>query len=398
MASLFVIAVVIVASRTVRQRALARFDAALRGRSFPVAGIDLWPIARGLGRAVISATTRGVVLAAADVLLTVCLNQMPYTRPWAERLGVYLSDLLLLFAHAAIAALPGIGVVIVVFLVTRFVARTVDGLLERAKSEQARAVWLHPDTVDATRRIARVLIWLFAIVVAYPFIPGSSSSAFKGVSVFAGVVLSLGSSGLANQILSGLVLIYARALRVGDVVTVGETFGVVTDIGTVSTKILTPQQEEVTIPNTLMLGSSVTNYTRTDAMVSTTVTIGYNAPWRQVESLLLLAAERTPGLRREPPPIVWQRALSDFYVEYTLLCPIERQIDRYPVLADLHSKIQDAFNEHGVQIMSPHFLSQPDERVIAPPDSWYARPAKKPAAASGERAASVGTTPPTVST
>ena len=223
-----------------------------------------------------------------------------------------------------------------------------------------------------------MLIWLFAIVVAYPFVPGSASTAFKGVSVFAGVVLTLGSSGLANQILSGFMLIYSRALRPGDVVTVGETFGVVTGIGTVSTKILTPQQEEVTIPNTLMLGSSVTNYTRTDALVSTTVTIGYDAPWRQVESLLLLAAERTPGLRREPPPIVWQRALSDFYVEYTLLCPIERQIDRYPVLADLHSKIQDAFNEFGVQIMSPHFLSQPDGRVIAPPESWYARPAKQP--------------------
>ncbi len=322
---------------------------------------------------------------------------MPYTRPWAAKLGVYTGDLLLLFGRAVIAALPGIGVVIVVVLVTRFVARTVDGLLERAKLEKASSVWFRPDTIDATRRIARVLIWLFAIVVAYPFVPGSSSTAFKGVSVFAGVVLSLGSSGLANQILSGLVLVYSRALRVGDVVTVGETFGVVTDIGTVSTKISTPQQEEVTIPNTLMLGSSVTNYTRTDAMVSTTVTIGYDAPWRQVESLLQLAAERTPGLRREPPPIVWQRALSDFYVEYTLLCPIERQVDRYPVLADLHSKIQDAFNEFGVQIMSPHFLSQPDGRVIAPPESWYARPAKRPASASGEPAPGAGTAPPTTS-
>ena len=136
-ASLFLIAVVIVASRAVRRRALARFDAASRDRSFPVAGIDLWPFARGLVRAVISAAALGAVLAAADLLLTVCLEQMPYTRPWAEKLGVYTGDLLLRFGRAAIAALPGLAVVIVVFLVTRFVARTVDGLLD-ARSRSRR--------------------------------------------------------------------------------------------------------------------------------------------------------------------------------------------------------------------------------------------------------------------
>jgi small-conductance mechanosensitive channel len=121
----------------------------------------------------------------------------------------------------------------------------------------------------------------------------------------------------------------------------------------------------------------VVNYARTNALLSTSVTIGYDVPWRQVQSLLLLAAERTEGILREPAPFVLQRTLSDFYVEYELRCALEHQLERIRVLSKLHANIQDAFNEFGVQIMAPAFESQPERKVIAPPETWYAAPARR---------------------
>src|SRR5262249_45104359 len=176
-----------------------------------------------------------------------------------------------------------------------------------------------------------------------------------------------------------LVMVYSRALRPGEVVRAGELVGVVSEVGILSTKVVTPKREEVTIPNAVLAGAMITNYSRLaagdGAGISTKVTIGYDAPWRQVHALLLLAAERTPGVWREPRPYVLQQALSDFYAEYELRAHIERPEVRFHVLSDLHAQIQDAFNEFGVQIMSPNFEAQPDRPVLVPRSAWYAAPA-----------------------
>jgi small-conductance mechanosensitive channel len=218
-------------------------------------------------------------------------------------------------------------------------------------------------------------------VVAYPYIPGSGSDAFKGVSVFAGLMISLGSAGLVNQVMSGLVVVYSRACRVGDYVKVGETEGTVSFVGVLSTKIVNWRHEEVTIPNALLVGHTITNYTRLGeqqgAIAMTAVTIGYDAPWRQVHALLEAAAARTRGVRKEPGSFVLQRALSDFFVEYQLHVYLERVQDRVRVLSELHAAIQDAFNEAEVQIMSPHFLSQPAEKVFSPRAQWHAAPSRE---------------------
>jgi small-conductance mechanosensitive channel len=242
-----------------------------------------------------------------------------------------------------------------------------------------------------------VLIWIFSLTVAYQYIPGSESDAFKAVGVFAGLMISLGSAGLVNQVMSGLVMVYARALRPGELVRAGEVVGVVTEVSLLSTKVVTPRREQVTIPNAVLAGTMITNYSRLAGedgpMVATAVTIGYDAPWRQVHALLLLAAERTPGLRREPQPYVLQKALSDFYVEYELRAHLERSESRFQVLSDLHAQIQDAFNEFGVQIMSPHFEGQPERPVVAPPAAWYAAPAP-PAGTAAPVAGAGNTSPP----
>jgi small-conductance mechanosensitive channel len=176
------------------------------------------------------------------------------------------------------------------------------------------------------------------------------------------------------------VLVFSRAFKPGDYVRVGEAEGVVSQLGALSTKIVTRRREEITIPNAVLTGNNVTNYSRLTgehgAIAATTVTIGYDAPWRQVHAMLLLAASRTQGVRGSPQAFVVQRALSDFYVEYELCVHLERPELRVPVLSRLHANIQDAFNEHGVQIMSPHFEAQPEGRVTVDRSQWHAAPAR----------------------
>jgi small-conductance mechanosensitive channel len=268
----------------------------------------------------------------------------------------------------------------VILLVTRAITRVVARFFETVGAGRFRAPWLEAETAEATRRIVVGAIWLFALAAAFPFIPGSDSPAFRGIGVLAGLMLSLGSASIVNQAMSGLVLVYSRALREGDYVKIGEVEGTVTRRGSLSTKIRNVRGEEVTLPNGVVTSASIVNYTRHStgggALVSATVTIGYDAPWRQVHALLELAARRTAGLRREPAPYVVQRALSDFYVEYQLVAHAERSDDRPLALSRLHAAIQDAFNEHGVQIMSPHFRGQPQQAVLVPRERWHAPPAR----------------------
>jgi small-conductance mechanosensitive channel len=280
-----------------------------------------------------------------------------------------------------VGAVPGLVVVALIFLIARGVAGLVDAFFRNVERGWVQVSWLDAQTARATRRLVDVLLWLFAIAVAYPNIPGSHTEAFRGISVFLGVVLSLGSTGVVNQVLSGFVVIYSRALRPGDWVRVGEVEGQVREIGMLTTKLTTVRREEVAIPNAVLVTSATTNFTSLagaeGALVSTTVTIGYDVPWRQVHALLELAAARTSGLRQQPEPRVLQRGLSDFYVEYQLLAHLERSEDRFEALSQLHANIQDAFNEQGVQIMSPHFAVQPGQPVLVPEAKWFAPPAKR---------------------
>jgi len=318
------------------------------------------------------------LLAAAFVAyswLTFVLRRFPYTRPWGESLREYFfstaSHLALGFAHA----LPGLFTVALIFLIARFFVRLINALFDGVERQRFSLPWVYPETAQPTRRLFNGLIWLFALIVAYPYLPGSGTDAFKGVSVFLGLIISLGSSGVVNQVMSSFMITYSRALRLGDYVRVGDIEGTVTHVGMLSTKVKTPRREEVTIPNAVLVSHTTTNFSKfadSDGVyVPTSVTIGYDTPWRQVEALLLMAADRTPGVRREPKPVVFQTALQDFYVQYTLLVSLERPDRRGPILNTLHANIQDAFNEHGVQIMSPHYEADPSAPKIVPKEGWF---------------------------
>jgi small-conductance mechanosensitive channel len=344
-----------------------------------VAGLDLEPILTGIERTAIKATGFGLAAILVYLWLTFLFGRFPFTRPWGEGLAEFMLDLLATFADGALQALPGLFTVLVIFVLTRIIVRAVDGFFRTVERGAMSVAWLEADTAKATRRLTVTLIWVFAVTVAYPYIPGSDSQAFKGISVLVGLMVSLGSAGLINQIMSGLVIAYSRALKVGEMVAVGDTLGTVSEVGMLSTKVITPKRETVTVPNAVLVGSPITNYSRSaderGAVVGTKVTIGYDTPWRQVHAMLRLAAERTSLVRKEPAPFVLQRTLADFYPEYELIVHIDRPEQRFFVLSELHGHIQDVFNEYGVQIMSPNFEAQPEQKVWVPREDWFAAPA-----------------------
>ncbi|MBL8491966.1 MAG: mechanosensitive ion channel [Rhodocyclaceae bacterium] len=330
----------------------------------------------GLGRGVVLAAGAGV----AYIWLVFVLLQFPVTRPWGEALGHYLAASLAQLGLGLLHAIPGLITVALVLLVARFLAGLVNRLFDEIDAGRLRLPLVDPETALPTRRILVVILWLAAVVVAYPYLPGGQSEAFKALSVFVGVVVSLGSSGIVSQAMGGLLVVYARAMKVGDFVLIGQTEGTVVETGMMATKVLTRLNEVVTLPNALVAASPIVNYSREansrGLRVPAKVTIGYDTPWRQVHAMLVEAARQTRGIRAQPAPFVWQRSLMDFYVEYQLNVHIEDPAMRNEVLSDLHAAIQDVFNRHGVQIMSPNYFDDPREPKLVPPGRWYESPAE----------------------
>jgi len=353
-------------------------EKARKSTQLKLGGLDLRPGVRVVYSFLASFAVWAAAIALGYIGLTFVLLRFPYSQPWGQQLGAFLVGIVEKLGKGLLLSIPGLFTVAIIFLLTRFVARVVNSFFCEVEKGNINVSWLHRDTVEASRHLVLGAIWIFAITVAYPFIPGSSTDAFRGVSVLVGLMVSLGSAGFVNQLMSGLVLIYSRALHLGEYVRIGDDFGVVTEVGMLSTKILTHKREEITIPNGVMVGARIVNYSRqavgSGAVLGTTVTIGYDAPWRQVHSMLLQAAAETDGVRQDPVPRVIQRSLSDFYVEYELIFNVDDPIKRWSILSELHTHIQDNFNEEGVQIMSPHYETQPGERVFVPKSRWFPKP------------------------
>ena len=304
--------------------------------------------------------------------LSFSLEQFAYTRAWGEQLDGYLVGVVLRLLHGALGALPDLFVALVIFLLARAAVKLLHGFFDRVQLGQIQLAWLDADLALPTRRIASTLVWLFALAMAYPYLPGAQTEAFKGLSVLVGLMVTLGASNLVGQAASGLILTYTRVFRRGEYVRIAEHEGTVVEMGMFATRVRTGLGEELTLPNSLILGSVAKNYSRAvkgaGYVVDTTVTIGYDTPWRQVHALLTEAARRTPGVLAEPAPRVFQTALTDFYPEYRLVCqavPSEPR-PRAEVLDALHAHIQDVFAQAEVQIMSPHYLGDPAVAKVPP--------------------------------
>jgi len=277
-------------------------------------------------------------------------------------------------AEALLGYLPNLIFVIFIAVIIRAVIRLVHMFFQQIEDRKVVFPNFPAEWAEPTYKIVRVLLIAFGLIVAFPYLPASDSAAFTGVSVFAGVLLSLSSSSAISNAIAGVVLTYTGAFRLGDRVKLGDHFGDIIETSMLATRVRTIKNEDVTIPNSLVLGGAMVNYSRqANAMgliLHTSVTIGYDAPWRKIHALLIDAALATPTILAEPRPFVWQTALNDFYVTYEINAYTDNARDMVNTYAVLHANIQDTFFAAGVEIMSPHYTSIRDGNTVSiPPDS-----------------------------
>ena len=315
-----------------------------------------------------------VILLFVDLYLTYTLGLFPWTRAVSRTLVGYVVTPFRAAGSAFLGYLPKLLFVLVIAVIIHFAIRLVGLFFNLIKHERIVFANFPAEWADPTNKIVRLLLIAFGLVVAFPYLPASDSPAFAGVSVFMGVLFSLTSSSALSNMIAGIVLTYTGAFRLGDRVKVGESFGDIIETSLLATRVRTIKNEDITIPNSLVLGTSILNYTRASKtlglILHTSVTIGYDAPWRQIHDLLIAAAVATPGILKEPKPFVWQTALNDFYVTYEINAYTDAPHDMIDIYAALHAKIQDEFYAAGVEIMSPHFTALRDGNAIAIPATF----------------------------
>lgn len=339
----------------------------------------------------VAATVRGLRRLILAVLLYLwvefVLGQFPWTRWIGDGLLTFITDPLLRIGTSIVDYLPSMLFLIVLGLITRYGLRLIK--LYFAAVERGRATLRNFDSAWSlpTYKLIRILVIGIALVMAYPYLPGSGSEALRGISVFAGLLLSLGASAAVGNVIAGYFNIFGRVFRVGDVIKVGEVTGAVTQIRLLTTRVRTIKNEEVTVPNSMIVSSHLVNYSalaQTQGLIlHTEVGIGYEVPWRQVHAMLEEAARRTPDISREPPPFILQRVLGDFAVIYQLNVYTSTALGMAATYTLIHQHILDVFNEHGVQIMTPAYESDPQDLKIVPRNKWYDPPAKPPSGTTG---------------
>jgi len=330
----------------------------------------------------IAAALAGVVRAIRIVLvvtllyvyLTSVLSLFPWTRGISAALfGIVLSTLRAI-GQAFATYIPDVISIVVIVLVTRYIIKLISLLFTGIRRGAITFSGFHRDWAEPTYKIVRFLVIVFAAIACFPYIPGSKSEGFRGISVFLGLLISLGSAAAISNIVAGLVLTYMRPFREGDRVKIADTVGDIVEKTFLVTRIRTIKNVDITIPNSMVLSSHIINFssssTRHGLILHTTVTIGYDAPWKKVHELLIAAARSTPNILQTPEPFVLQTSLNDFYVTYELNAFTDQPNVMAVTYAALHENIQDTFNESGVEIMSPHFTQVRDGNKTTIPDSY----------------------------
>ena len=325
-----------------------------------------------------------IALVFGSAWLSFVLTRFPFTRPWGEQLENRILGLVVELLLSIAGALPGLALAVLIFVIARAIVRISAIFFDQIERSDRKVGWIDADTVKPTRRIFNFIVWVFALAIAYPYLPGAQTEAFKGLSVLIGLMVSLGATSVIGQAFNGFILMYSRAYRAGDYVRIGESEGTIQSLGTFVTRIRTGLGEELTLPNSTVMAAAIRNYSRAapgaGCVLDAAITIGYSAPWRQVHAMLEEAARRTVALCETPAPFARQTALSDYYVEYRLVAytRLEDPVLRADALSKLHANIQDVFNEHGVQIMSPHYMMDPQQPQVVPKERWHLPPAPPP--------------------
>ncbi len=347
-----------------------------RIRSIKIQKFELLPAERITG--ILVGLTRLLRILVVAVLiyfyLSLAFSFFPWTRGYAAILLDYILTPARLVGKEVVDYLPNVFFIAVILVVAYYVSRLVKIIFTQIGRGSISFAGFYPEWAEPTYKIVRFLIIALTLVVVFPYLPGSKSPAFQGVSIFLGLLLSLGSSSAVANIVAGVILTYMRAFTIGDRVKIADTIGDVVEKNLLVTRVRTIKNVEITIANAMVLSSHIINFSTSASerglILHTGVTIGYDAPWRQVHKLLTDAASATANILKEPAPFVLQTALDDFYVSYELNAYTDKPNLMATTYSELHQNIQDKFNEAGVEIMSPHYSALREGNHAAIPEGY----------------------------
>ena len=288
----------------------------------------------------------------------------PQTKDLAYKLFSYIWDPIKSIFLGIVEYIPNLFTIFVIWLAVKYLVRLVRYLASEIQSERLKIGGFYADWAMPTFHIVRFLLYAFMIAMIYPYLPGSKSGVFQGISVFVGLIVSLGSSTVIGNIIAGLVITYMRPFKLGDRIKLNDTTGNVIEKTPLVTRIRTPKNEVVTIPNSFIMSSHTVNFSQSardyGLIIHSEVSIGYDIPWRKTHQLLIEAALNTPGVMDDPRPFVLETSLQDYYPVYQVNAYIKDANQLAQVYSDLHQNIQDRFNEEGIEIMSPHYIATRD--------------------------------------
>ncbi len=323
-----------------------------------------------------------IILLSIYIALPILFGIFPWTKNFAEVLFGYILNPVKKIASALWNYLPNIITIIVIVIVFRYVLKGIHFLKTEIENGELHIAGFYPDWANPTYQIVRVLIFAFMIIVIFPYLPGSDSPVFRGVSVFLGFLFTFGSAGSLSNIIAGLVLTYMRLFKLGDRVKIGDVTGDVIEKSMLVTRIRTIKNEIISIPNSTVMSSHTINYS-SDApekglIIHTTVTIGYDVPWKDMHQALIDAALRIELILKEPVPYVLQTSLEDFYVSYQINAYVREANKQSLIYSHLHQNIQDVCNERGIEILSPHYRAARDGNMTTIPSGYLPKDYKAP--------------------
>jgi len=305
-----------------------------------------------------------------------------FSQTWAQTLLTYFMIPINKVINAFVSYIPNLATIIVIVVIVNYTNKFLHVIFDEIGSGKIVLENFPVDWADPTFKIIRFLVIAFAITVIFPYLPGSSSPIFQGISVFIGILFSLGSSSAISNIVSGVVLTYMRPFKIGDRVKIAETTGDIIERTLLVTRVRTVKNVDITIPNSMILGSHIINYsssaTHTGLILHTTVTIGYDVPWNKVHELLIAAAMESDNILPEPKPFVLQTSLEDFYVAYQINAYTKNVKMQAVIYSDLHKNIQDVCNERNIELLSPHYRAARDGNMTTIPADYLPNDYKSP--------------------
>jgi small-conductance mechanosensitive channel len=316
------------------------------------------------------------------VSLPILFSIFPFSRDWADALFQLVWSPLKGVIIGVWNYLPNLFSILVIYFVMKYFIKFVRYIFSEIEAEKLQLAGFHADWAMPTFSIVKFLLYAFMFVLIFPFLPGSDSNIFKGVSVFIGVLFSLGSSSAIANMVAGLVITYMRPFKIGDRIKIADVTGDVVEKTLLVTRIKTVKNEIITIPNASVLSGNTINYTseaiKTGLIIHTTVTIGYDVPWPKMHETLIEAALRTEMILKHPKPFVLQTSLEDFYVAYQINAYTREASKQALVYSNLHQNIQDCCNEAGIEILSPHYRAARDGNMITIPADYLPKDYKMP--------------------